>query len=67
LLDFFQEPLGEPASWFHTSQWLSLPFIGVGAVVLRRSLRRQEPAGFCILEETSEGASESDDAPSSAT
>ncbi len=43
-------------SLLNQSQWLSLPFIVVGAVVLRRSLRRGHDAGWRLLEETSPGA-----------
>lgn len=56
LLDFSREPLGDSQSLLNTGQWLSLPFILAGAMVLLRSFRRRAPAGFRLLEEAPESA-----------
>lgn len=50
----------------NVGQWLSIPFVATGAVVLWVSLSRKQAAGFRLHERTERGAPSVDDAPASA-
>jgi prolipoprotein diacylglyceryl transferase len=50
LIEFLKEPDGAWSGVFNTAQWLSIPGMAIGLLVLYKSLHFRRPAGWIIAE-----------------